>query len=103
MITASLPVYGPTTTGGQRLVGVVGVDVLTEELSEKYTGTDDILAAIISNSANQCSVSTSNACDLEDLRGDDAKCAALVLNATSNCTSSSETLVACANIVTGAP
>jgi len=40
MVTAALPVYGATESGGKALVGVVGVDVLTAALAESFYDTD---------------------------------------------------------------
>ena len=36
MVTAALPIYGTTTNGGRRVIGVVGVDVLTDPLRDEY-------------------------------------------------------------------
>lgn len=81
------------------MIGVVGVDVLTGDLSEKFYDTEEILKAIISNSAKTCAVNTMDICDMEDLRSDAGKC----FNTDGECTGDAETLIDCANVVTGHP
>jgi len=73
MTTCSIPIYDRSVTP-YRLLGVAGIDIIIGDLYKLEPNKDTVKNKLLRKSMSSCSASLLTECQINSLRGDDAKC-----------------------------